>query len=112
MGKNPWEDSDVDLAALQRARGKTRWSRVLLWVLVVAGLTFVGAYYVPLFRAHTALVDDFKQLMEKHRATEGKLAETERRLDQESKEKQRLKAELDLHRVIRFQGRCPGRGSG
>lgn len=96
MGKNPWEDSDVDLEALRKGvRGKTRWSKVFVWVVIIAGLTFVGAYYIPLFRAHKALVGEFKQLMEQRRATDAKLAETRRQLDQESKEKQRLKSEQE-----------------
>ena len=96
MGKNPWEDSDVDLEALRKGvRGKTRWSKVFVWVVIIAGSTFVGAYYVPLYRAHKALVGEFKQLMEQRRATDEKLSETRRQLDQESKEKQRLKSELE-----------------
>jgi chemotaxis protein MotB len=59
---------------------------------VVAGLTFVAAYYIPLFRAHKALVDEFRVLMQKQRAGEEQLTETRRQLDKESKEKQALKS--------------------
>jgi chemotaxis protein MotB len=96
MGKNPWEDSDVDLAAFRkRSGGKTSWSKVFAWILVVAALTFVAAYYVPLHRAHKALVSEFRALVEQRRVSEEKLPEARRQLDQESKEKQRLKAEAE-----------------
>jgi chemotaxis protein MotB len=93
MGKNPWEESDVDLLALQTgARQETRWGRVFVAILIIAMITFVAAYYVPMFRAHKALVTEFKELMAKYRAMDEKLAETRRLLDKESKEKHRLKA--------------------
>ena len=72
MGKNPWEDPDHEVAALaasMRGQGGTkRWVRLAVGLLVVALLTFVAGYYVPLLRAHDALREQFQQLSERRRA--------------------------------------------
>jgi hypothetical protein len=64
MARNPWDD-DPDVAAMRSMRprgGGTSWGRILFGVLLVACGTFAFAYYVPLYRAHGALVGDHAKL--------------------------------------------------
>jgi hypothetical protein len=64
MARNPWDD-DPDVAAMRSMRprgGGTSWGRILFGVLLVGCGTFAFAYYVPLYRAHSALVGDHARL--------------------------------------------------
>lgn len=64
MARNPWDD-DPDVAAMRSMRprgGGTSWGRILFGVLLVGCGTFAFAYYVPLYRAHSALVSDHAKL--------------------------------------------------
>lgn len=64
MARNPWDD-DPDVAAMRSMRpggGGTSWGRILFGVLLVGCGTFAFAYYVPLYRAHSALVSDHSKL--------------------------------------------------
>ncbi len=98
MGKNPWEDPDHEVAALaatMRTKSPNRWLRIAVGLLVVAVLTFVAAYYVPLFRAHDALRDDFQQLSERRRVLDETLKNKERELEHTKEEKAALQAKID-----------------
>src|SRR5690606_21596385 len=98
MGKNPWEESDHEVlaqeAGLQANRSK-RCLRVIIGILVVATLTFIGAYYVPLFRAHAVLRDEYRQLSERRRVLDETLENKQRELEKIGKEKAELQAKLD-----------------
>jgi flagellar motor protein MotB len=64
MARNPWDD-DADVAAMRSMRprgGGTSWGRILFGVLLVGCGTFAFAFYVPLYRAHSALVGDHTKL--------------------------------------------------
>jgi hypothetical protein len=64
MARNPWDD-DPDVAAMRSMRprgGGTSWARILFGVVVVGSATFAFAYYLPLHRAHSALVGDHAKL--------------------------------------------------
>ena len=53
--------ADADLGPYGKSRG-TRWGRVFAGLFFVAVATFVGAYYLPLYRAHQKLADQYREL--------------------------------------------------
>lgn len=98
MGRNPWEDSDDDVSALAGAASTNqpkRWLKFAIGLLVVAGLTFVAGYYIPLFRAHSALRDEFQTLSERRRTLDEALKNKERELARVTEEKAGLQAKID-----------------
>jgi chemotaxis protein MotB len=98
MGKNPWEDPDHEvlaLAATMQAKGPKRWLRLGLGLLVIASLTFIAGYYIPLFRAHDALRAEFQQLSERRRLLDEKLRTGEQTVKRLETEKSELQAKLD-----------------
>ena len=98
MGKNPWEEPDQEalaLAATMQARKPRRWLRLLIGLVVVATLTFVAAYYVPLFRAHDALRAEYQGLSERRRVLAETLLTKERELERVRREKATLQGKLD-----------------
>ncbi|HEU5076703.1 MAG TPA: hypothetical protein VFU02_21080 [Polyangiaceae bacterium] len=98
MGKNPWEDPDPDVAALRasmRAKSPTRWGRLVIGLLIVAGVTFIAAYYIPLFRAHDKLRAEFQTLSERRRVLDENLASKERELKKLESDKTALQAQVD-----------------
>ena len=115
MGKNPFEDdSDVQAmrASMRPAAGAMRWGKVLTGVLVVACATFVFAYYLPLERAHTALVQRFSELqtqvgsaqreLEESRKHARALGEKQQALESQSEQvKQTEKARVDASQVLK-----------
>ena len=97
MGKNPWEE-DPDVAALaasMRAKSPKRWLRLFIGLLLVAGATFVAAYYIPLHRAHDKLRDEFQQLSERRRVLDQALADKEREFKKLEAEKATLQGKVD-----------------
>lgn len=56
-----------------RPRGRMGWGRILVGLIVIGVITFVGAYYVPLYRAHTTLSLE-------HGKVSGKVLELEKSL--------------------------------
>ena len=97
MGKNPWEE-DPDVAALaasMRAKSPKRWLRLFIGLLVVAGATFVAAYYIPLHRAHEKLRDEFQQLSERRRVLDETLASKEREFKKLEADKATLQGKVD-----------------
>jgi chemotaxis protein MotB len=93
MGKNPWDD-DPDLQAFAgRRSSSTRWGRVFVGLIVVGGLTFVGAYYLPLFRAHDTLAADYQREIQKARTLEQSLGDTKSELQKALSRKDELEAE-------------------
>jgi chemotaxis protein MotB len=100
MGKNPWEE-DSDLRAFSRGgRSPTRWGRVFAGVGLVAVATFVGAYYLPLFRAHDRLSAEQRRAVEQLQSLQKSLTTSQselraavaRRDELEAAEKQRESA--------------------
>jgi hypothetical protein len=97
MARNPWDD-DPDVAAMRSMRprgGGTSWGRILFGVLLVGCGTFAFAYYVPLYRAHTALVGDHAKLRGELESTQSatKQAQSEAKTLKEKNEE--LQAEQD-----------------
>jgi len=93
--KAAWEDmADGDLGPYGKSRG-TRWGRVFAFVLLVAGATFVAAYYLPLYRAHEKLAEQHRELAQRSQG----LSETVNKLQGELKitadSRDQLQAEHD-----------------
>jgi len=60
--KAAWQDlAEADLGPYGKARG-TRWGRVFAGLFFVLVATFVAAYYLPLYRAHEKLADQYREL--------------------------------------------------
>ncbi len=95
MARNPFDD-DPDVAAMRSMRprsGPTSWGRVLFGVLVVVSGTFGFAYYLPLYRAHAALVSDHARLRGELEGVESNLKQTREELKTVSERKDELQAE-------------------
>ena len=97
MARNPWDD-DADVAAMRSMRprgGGTSWGRILFGVLLVGTFTFAFAFYVPLYRAHSALVGDHSKLRGELESAQSatKQAQSEAKTLREQKDE--LQAERD-----------------
>lgn len=93
MARNPWED-DPDLMAFSGRRpGGMPWGRVFGGLVVVVGLTFLGAYYLPLFRAHDTLAAEHQRAVDQSRTLEQSLAEAKAELQKASARRDELEAE-------------------
>lgn len=79
MGRNDWQ-REVDQDDLSAAVGVTRRSgrgwKVLAAVLSVSALAFVFGYYVPLYRAHALLTNQYRKQMDEARKQRQQLTET------------------------------------
>jgi chemotaxis protein MotB len=93
MGKNTWEQLDPDIAAMGlRAPRNINWGRIVLGLVIVSCGTFVAAYYLPLFRAHQALIDEFTDATTKIQSMQTSLGETQAKLEDAKGERDALKA--------------------
>jgi chemotaxis protein MotB len=93
MGKSPW-DEDSDVPAFARSRsGSTRWGRVFLGVAFVIVATFVGAYYLPLFRAHDTLSAEHRRVSEQNQTLQRSLNEAQAELKTAKARRDELEAE-------------------
>jgi chemotaxis protein MotB len=60
--KAAWQElADADLGPYAKSRG-TRWGRVFGGLFFVAVATFIAAYYLPLYRAHQKLAEQYREL--------------------------------------------------
>ncbi|MGC4092225.1 MAG: hypothetical protein QM756_30960 [Polyangiaceae bacterium] len=93
MARNPWEN-DPDLQAFAgRRSGGMPWGRVLVGLVVVGGLTFVGAYYLPLFRAHDTLSAEHQRSVDQSHTLERSLADAKADLQKAAARRDELEAE-------------------
>jgi len=88
-----WQD-DPDLAALRPRGGSTPWGRIFLGVMLVSCGTFGLAYYLPLYRAHLALVDDHATLRSEVDSIKQKLTQTESELKSTTEKRDELETEV------------------
>jgi chemotaxis protein MotB len=98
MGKNPFEDdSDVQAmrASMRPAAGAVRWGKVLTGTLIVACVTFVFAYYLPLERAHTRLNQRFSELQAQVGSAHQALEESRKQARAVAEKQQALESESD-----------------
>lgn len=114
MARIPAWDDDVDMNAFKtgfRPSRSKHWKVVLAGLGLVAAATFVGAYYVPLHRAHAALSAEHQTLRGKHQSAEQALkdtraelsAATAKRDELESQRKERddaTRAEVERQRAL------------
>lgn len=97
MARNPWDD-DPDVAAMRSMRprgGGTSWGRILFGVLLVACGTFAFAYYVPLHRAHSALVSDHAKLRGELESAQSAFKQAQSEAKTLREQKDELQAERD-----------------
>ena len=93
MARNPWDD-DPDLMAFSgRRSGGMPWGRVFGGLIVVVGLTFLGAYYLPLFLAHDTLAAEHQRAVDQARALEQSLADAKAELQKAAARRDELEAE-------------------
>jgi chemotaxis protein MotB len=93
--KAAWEDfADSDLGPYAKPRG-TRWGRVLVGLLGVGVATFVAAYYLPLYRAHQKLDEQYRELAQKSQTLSDSVSKTNAELTVATKERDQLRAERD-----------------
>ena len=92
MGNKDWQllDSKDDLAALGVSPHRGRGWRILSGLLFVAAATFAGAYYMPLYRAHSTLSREYRTLSNQASTQHKQLTETLDTLKQVSAERDRL----------------------
>ena len=93
--KAAWEDlADADLGPYAKARG-TNWARVFSTLLVVVAATFVVAYYLPLYRAHQRLGEQYRELSQKSQSLSDSASKTSMELKTASDQRAALQAEHD-----------------
>ena len=79
MGRNAWAEMDPDLASMKRTGGIS-WSKVLIGLIVIGVVTFIAAYYVPLYRAHSTLTREHQRISEKAQTLDTGLVQAQRSL--------------------------------
>ncbi len=93
--KAAWEDLvEADLGPYGKSRG-TRWGRVFVGLLLVAGATFVAAYYLPLYRAHQKLGEQYRELGQRSQTLTENATRTETELKAATAERDQLRSERD-----------------
>jgi chemotaxis protein MotB len=95
--KAAWQDmADADLGPYGKSRG-TRWGRVFGGLFFVAVATFVAAYYLPLFRAHQKLADQYRELGQRSQGLSVTVSRVQGELKAATAARDQLQAEHDLH---------------
>ena len=93
--KAAWEDLvEADLGPYAKPRG-TRWGRVFTGLLLVACATFVAAYYLPLYRAHQKLGDQYRELGQRSQGLSDSVNQTKLELKTTTDQRDQLQAEHD-----------------
>ena len=92
MGRKDWQqmDSKDDLAAIGISPHRGRGWRVLSGILLVGMATFTTAYYLPLYRAHAALRQEYRTLSSQANTQHKQLTDTLDTLKQVSTERDHL----------------------
>ncbi|HEY0466751.1 MAG TPA: hypothetical protein VGC79_21235 [Polyangiaceae bacterium] len=95
--KAAWQDlADADLGPYGKSRG-TRWGRVFAGLFFVAVATFVAAYYLPLYRAHQKLAEQYRELGQRSQG----LSETVTKLQTELKAASESRDQLQTEQAAR-----------
>jgi chemotaxis protein MotB len=93
--KAAWEDmADADLGPYAKSRG-TRWGRVFGGLLFVAVATFVAAYYLPLYRSHQKLAEQYRELGQRSQGLSETVSRVEGELKTVTAKRDELQAEHD-----------------
>ena len=94
--KAAWQDmADADLGPYGKSGG-TRWGRLFGGLLFVAVATFIAAYYLPLYRAHQKLADQYRELGQRSQALTETVSKVQGELKAAADSRDQLQAELDL----------------
>lgn len=86
--------ADADLGPYAKSRG-TRWGRVFGGLLFVAVATFVAAYYLPLYRSHQKLAEQYRELGQRSQTLSEAVTRTEGELKAATAVRDELQAEHD-----------------
>lgn len=93
--KAAWEElAEADLGPYAKSRG-TRWGRVFAGLSLVVFGTFVAAYYLPLYRAHQQLDQQYQELSQRARGLTDSVVKAEQAMKTTAEERDQLKAEHD-----------------
>jgi chemotaxis protein MotB len=93
--KAAWEDLvSVAVAPYEKNRG-TRSARLFAALLLIASVTFVAAYYLPLYRAHQKLGERWRELVESAQGLSARLTKSDLELKATAAQKDQLQAEHD-----------------
>ncbi|MGC4068727.1 MAG: hypothetical protein QM784_29580 [Polyangiaceae bacterium] len=92
MGKKDWQRAleEDDLSAVVSTQSRGRGWRVASIVLLLGIATFGAAYYIPLYRAHSTLTDEYKKLSAESQTQRKQLTETIDTLKKVAEERDRL----------------------
>lgn len=90
MGRNPWASAN-DLTAMGVSASPGRGWRIFAVLVTIAAVSFIAAYYVPLFRSHQRLSGEYAQLSQAATDDRQKLATTVKALENVSGERDTLK---------------------
>lgn len=98
MGRNDWQRQldHEELSAVGVSRHRGRGWKVVSSLLLVVIVAFSLAYYVPLYRAHTTLTDQYRKLASESKRQREQLTETIETLKLVSAEREKL-AEQSRH---------------
>jgi chemotaxis protein MotB len=106
MGRNQWQSAASANELLEMgvsARPGRGW-RIFAVLVAIGAVSFVGAYYVPLFRAHQRLSGEYEQLSQAATGDRQKLATTVKALENMATERDTLKSsqlEIDKDKAAR-----------
>jgi chemotaxis protein MotB len=97
--KAAWEDlEEADLGPYAKSN-HTHWGRVWVGLLLVASATFVAAYYLPLYRAHQKLSQQYSELDRRAQSQASSLAKAEAELKSTIAQREQLQAERSQQTV-------------
>lgn len=88
--------ADADLGPYGKSRA-TRWGRVFGGLFFVAVATFVAAYYLPLYRAHQKLAQQYQELGQRTQGLAETVSKVQGELKSASEARDQLQAEHDSH---------------
>jgi len=93
--KAAWEDLvEADLGPYGKPRG-ARWGRVFFGLILVASATFVAAYYLPLYRAHQKLGQQYRELGQRAQTLSDSVNRAQLELKTATEQRDQLQAEHD-----------------
>ena len=93
--KAAWEElAEADLGPYGKSRG-TNWGRLFVILLFVAGATFAAAYYVPLYRAHQKLADQYRELGQRAQNLSEAATKAQTALKTTAEQRDQLQAKVD-----------------
>jgi flagellar motor protein MotB len=92
MGKKDWQRAleEDDMSAVVSTPSRGRGWRVASMVLLLGIATFGAAYYIPLYRAHSTLTEEYKKLSAESQTQRKQLTDTIETMKKVAEERDRL----------------------